>query len=563
MERLLSLGDVRALDPAAAGDKAAALARAGSAGLPVLPGWVLPVEHGVAALRAGLRALERSGPPAARLAIADRPLEGPVRRDLEGLARRLGGGAIVRSSVAGEADPRWAGAYASYHDVAPGDLAAAVRGCWASAFGRDALARCEAIGLEPARLRMAVLIQPWVSFDGGGIASVDGQGRVRVAAATRDPSALVAGRTAGTVAELDRHGTPDGDRELGGLGSSVLIAVASLVLESERVTGDPAIEWGSVDGRVVLLQVKKLAAPRAGSDPDRARSRRPLPAAAERLAELAVRCPGPLGDRLVLPWAMALARIPATAPVPVADVRAAFAAAAELAGVLTARAWDMPRPTAEREAADTLRSVLGLDPGPGLSRLRELRPVDPADAARLLALIHGIGKELTERGVLASVEQVWRLTVEELASAVEPGGRLPPDRRGPGRWDPFVFEVARTRGHAYEGAAVAPGVGAGRLRLLDGPEAVRRPGAREVLAVGDPVPQVAALLWSSAGLVTRGGAIGAHLFEVARSLGVPAVAGVDLRGRTAGSLVAVDGDAGVVSVLVPEEGVGVAEELGA
>jgi phosphoenolpyruvate-protein kinase (PTS system EI component) len=58
--------------------------------------------------------------------------------------------------------------------------------------------------------------------------------------------------------------------------------------------------------------------------------------------------------------------------------------------------------------------------------------------------------------------------------------------------------------------------------------------------------------------VTSGGTSGAHLFEVARSLGVPAVIGpeigpeiekdADTLGES-GSLVAVDGDTGRVSIL--------------
>jgi phosphohistidine swiveling domain-containing protein len=71
---------------------------------------------------------------------------------------------------------------------------------------------------------------------------------------------------------------------------------------------------------------------------------------------------------------------------------------------------------------------------------------------------------------------------------------------------------------------------------------------REVLAIAEPVPQVAALLWNAAGVVTSGGSVGAHLFEVARSLGVPAVVGADLAADD-GCLAAVDGDAGVVWVL--------------
>ncbi|HEX6581168.1 MAG TPA: phosphoenolpyruvate--protein phosphotransferase, partial [Actinomycetota bacterium] len=48
---------------------------------------------------------------------------------------------------------------------------------------------------------------------------------------------------------------------------------------------------------------------------------------------------------------------------------------------------------------------------------------------------------------------------------------------------------------------------------------------------------------------TAGGSVGAHLFEVARSLGVPAVTGVELSGAAEGSLAAIDGDAGTVFVL--------------
>ena len=78
-----------------------------------------------------------------------------------------------------------------------------------------------------------------------------------------------------------------------------------------------------------------------------------------------------------------------------------------------------------------------------------------------------------------------------------------------------------------------------------------------MLVTDRPVPQIAPLLWGCAGLVTAEGGEGAHLFEVARSLGVPAVTSLrlDVLGASAPStLVAVDGDRGIVAVLEDEHG---------
>ena len=203
MERLVRLEDERARDPAIAGSKAAALARARSAGLPVLPGWVLPAEEAANALREGIRALERSSVAAAYLAIVEAPLDPAVHRDLADVAERVGPSAIVRSSTVQEADPTWAGAFATYADVAKDDLPTAVRGCWASAFSGDVLARCSAVGVAPGGLQMAVLIQPWVDLDAGGTAVLEPDGSVRVAVAVGSPAELVA-----SVAELVPIGVP-------------------------------------------------------------------------------------------------------------------------------------------------------------------------------------------------------------------------------------------------------------------------------------------------------------------------------------------------------------------
>ena len=556
MERFLRLDDERAHDPAVVGSKVAGLARARSAGLPVLPGWVLPVADGADALRAGVCALERSGAAAACLAIAERELAPPVLRDLTALAVRLAPSAIVRSSTVQEADPIWAGAFATYTDVGPDDLPTAVRGCWASGFSRDVLARCSAVGLAPDHLRMAVLIQSWVAFDGGGTAVFEPDGSVRVAAIVGPPAELVAGRASGTVACVTGGGAILADEDPV-VGPRVLTAVAALA----RWIGGDTVEWGCVDGDVFLLQVRPTPARSERPVRPPRRRQRPLPPIADRVAMIATRYPGPLGDRLVLPWALALdlERVPASAASVVGDGVAELAEVSELAGALTARAWGGSGTPAEREAADTLRSILGPDPTPGLARLSALRPVDPAAAARLLGLVRGIGRTLVERGVVASEELVWRLSVEELERTLAPEGRPPPERLGPGRWDPFVFTVVSTSGRALPGEGAAGGIGAGRLRVLDGSAAGWRGGGRDVLAVSDPVPQVAPLLWNAAGLVAARGSVGAHLFEVARSLGVPAVIGVDLGGAVDGSLAAVDGDAGTAFVLPSDRGRSVVE----
>jgi phosphoenolpyruvate-protein kinase (PTS system EI component) len=74
-----------------------------------------------------------------------------------------------------------------------------------------------------------------------------------------------------------------------------------------------------------------------------------------------------------------------------------------------------------------------------------------------------------------------------------------------------------------------------------------------VLVASAAVPQLASMIWGAAGLVANIGSEGAHLFEVARSLGVPAVLGVEVEGAR-DRIVAVNGDAGTVSVLDPGAG---------
>jgi len=544
---LLALDDARATDPLVAGAKASGLARTMAAGLPVLPGLVLTVEAGSESLRSGVIALERSSPAGAVLAVSRRDLEDATLLRIRSAAAALGSTVIVRSSSVQEADPRWAGAFATYSDVGPDDLAAAVRGCWASAFSRDALERCRVMGVHPADLRMAILVQPWIAFARGGTALVSGDGRVSVTAVEGSPAALAGGRADGVAVEVASSGAITADGDLSGPGIVTARAVADLARAVERATGEPSIEWGDGGGGVTLLQVRPD--PRPSSPARLGRPRRALPAIAEQLAFVAARFPAPLGDELVLPWILGLGDAPWAPWIEFAEPRAALATLRLLVAELTEQAWGSPAPLAELEAAETIRAVRGPDPSEGLARLSRLQPVDPAGAASVLGAVAGIGRALVGRGVLADAELVWRLSPAELEGALTRADRVLPERRGPDRWEPFVFAVTSANGDVGRGRAAAPGTGAGRLRVLEGPPSEWRAGPREVLATGEALPQVAPLLWNAAGLVCGTGNPGAHLFEVARSLGVPAVVGVGMPARLPEALVAVDGWSGEASVL--------------
>jgi hypothetical protein len=97
------------------------------------------------------------------------------------------------------------------------------------------------------------------------------------------------------------------------------------------------------------------------------------------------------------------------------------------------------------------------------------------------------------------------------------------------------------------------------VRLIRSAADAERFVPREVMAAVYPLNNLAPLLWDAAAVVTIGGSPGAHVFEVATALGVPAVCGVDLAdglGLTVPELhvrhdliVAVDGGSGVLAVM--------------
>ena len=546
-----------ARDPAIVGVKAAGLAAAANAGLPVLPGWILPLEASAAAIAAGARALETAGRASAYLAAMDAAVPSPLPSRAASDGERAS--FVVRSSTGLDDDGRWSGAFASYLGVEPGDLPAAVRGCWASAFSGDALGRCAEAGVDVDTLRIAALVQPFLRLDAGGTARVREDGAIDVSVAPGGPSGVVAGRRGGRDVKVGADG-----RIVGEIESSVPAATVSAAAGVSRRAADSVaattIEWGAVGDEVYLLQIGPAGPAEAPSEdpaPHIRAHHAPVPPGAERLARLVTAFPGPLGDELVLPWALGAGEASAVVeigadPVGVHDPASALAEARSLADRATAEVWGAPPPLARERAAEVMRLLLRGRVTDGVRAIAGLGALDPDVARRIVGLVRAVGELLAGAGLLPSPQLVWRLTGEEVDRAI--AGTPPALRSGPGRWEPFVAEVVRARGRGSHAVPVAPGIGAGRVRPVRRLRSLDRPGSREVLVAPLPLPHLAPLLWHCAALVTAAGTSGAHLFEVARSLGVPAVIGpeigtdADTLGES-GSLVAVDGDTGRVSIL--------------
>jgi hypothetical protein len=202
MQRLIPLDAPEAGDSQIVGAKAARLSRAMSEGLPVLGGWVLPVAASSIPLRLGGAVLEEHGPAAATMAVSRTTLDAALSRDLAAIEHPTARRSIVRSSTTFDDDRRWAGAFATYHDVERTLLPVAVRGCWASAFSSDVFGRSRALHRELGEIGIGVVVQPWLTFAFGGTARWHPDGRVELTVAEGGPAGIVGG-AAGTTIEVD------------------------------------------------------------------------------------------------------------------------------------------------------------------------------------------------------------------------------------------------------------------------------------------------------------------------------------------------------------------------
>jgi phosphoenolpyruvate synthase/pyruvate phosphate dikinase len=120
----------------------------------------------------------------------------------------------------------------------------------------------------------------------------------------------------------------------------------------------------------------------------------------------------------------------------------------------------------------------------------------------------------------------------------------------PDELEAFDVAVVMEYGTSAAGITAAPGRRSGRSCFV--PDANRPDGfrPRDVVIAPTADRDLAPLLWTAAGLVTGRGTPAAHLFEVARARGIPAVCGIDLDFFTGSAeAVCVDGSTGQVRTL--------------
>jgi pyruvate,water dikinase len=247
---VLQLSDAAASDAELAGSKAAALAVAARAGLPVLPGFVVTT----------------TGPQDAA------GLEAEVRPRWEELSQHGARALVVRSSSPLEdtLDSSMAGRFASVVGVEGWDAFVAATD--------EVVESAATVASELHRstpIPMAVLVQPLLDPRAGGVLfgvdpTTGRSDRSVVAVVPGGPDALVSGAVTGARYELDEHGhrvgfTQDPDHQVT-LSRADLHALHELGAEVARVFGGPQdVEWAiDHDGTLWLLQSRPVTTPPAG-----------------------------------------------------------------------------------------------------------------------------------------------------------------------------------------------------------------------------------------------------------------------------------------------------------
>jgi phosphohistidine swiveling domain-containing protein len=575
MTEVLSLHSETCLDASVVGAKAAGLADAYRHGLPVLPGFVVPISVSSQLLAAAAEHGLARGLHAARFWVMGSDL--PDLGDLSTQVSLLADDVVVRSSSPLEAAPEYSGAFTSYLGVRAAEVATAVRGVWASALTEEALTAQKAMGGEPAAFGMAVLVQPEIRPEWSGTAQFC-EDRVTVVVVKGSPAPLMAGWVRGDTAQVWAGG--EGPREVTGdtavalVGAETLAAVAELTAKVRKELGDDLIEWAMAQDRIILLQTKRSGSSGAVTLVEREPELSVQPAAAG-VARLVYAFAGALGEQLVLPVmlagvtsaSMAPTGTPATgnSSVTQTEAVAAWDDAQALSWRLRDRSWGAQDAKAQGPT-ELFAQLRGGVLGDALDQLRSRPAAAREEVEALLHLLAKVGDRLAHTGALLNRDDLWGLSSDDVtglitgtqsAASVADHARAAREarRRALIRWEPVIHTAVLGTGRRVVGESVCSGVGAGQVVFVEGlpKETSRIP--RMVLVAPRPIPQLAPLLWGASALVTFGGSEAAHLVEVARSLGIPTVLGCAqaelhplLSGASGPTLAAVDGGQGIIAI---------------
>jgi phosphohistidine swiveling domain-containing protein len=382
---VLALEERGAQDPAATGTKAAALARARAAGLPVLPGFVITTTA------------------AARLDDL-----GWVRDAWRALSDDGTRALVVRSSSPLEdtAEGSMAGRFQSVVDVTGWDaFVAAVRAVVAS--GAEV---AEVEGLAPDDVPMAVLVQPLVRPKVGGVLfgvdPVTGRTDRRVVAVARGlPERLVSGEVSGSRYEIDRHGRRrayDAGDEHVRIGRRLRQRLAGLSARCAELFGAPQdIEW-ALDGRGTLQLLQS----------------RPVTTRVTGVPSGPVLGPGPIAETFPDPLAQLEQDLWA------APLREALHTVFQLLGAVSRRQLERSPllVVVDGRVAVDLDLLEAAEKAPWYAFIRQSRSLRAAwRIGRLRAALAGLGEDVVARAdaALLEVPNAADLTDRQLVAALE------------------------------------------------------------------------------------------------------------------------------------------------
>ncbi len=243
--------------------KASNLRKLQEAGIPVPPFVVVP-----AALFDSF--LQLPGHHSTAQAIVQTPLPAALAGQILALIHPFAGKALaVRSSMAGEDSGRFsfAGQLDSFLNVQDDEaVLAAVKGCWASAFGERAAVYRKEHGLTAQPITMEVIVQEMVPAQASGVVfTADPVARdprwIMISATEGLGEALVQGQVAGETYRLNRE---SGAIESGGqiLSEAQITELAGLSRKIEVLFRAPQdIEFAFAAGRLYILQARPITTP--------------------------------------------------------------------------------------------------------------------------------------------------------------------------------------------------------------------------------------------------------------------------------------------------------------